>query len=686
MKKIVTLISILFIITSTNLFAQKNVEFDKDNFRSNKEGFKRAYSNFKEGNKFFEDGKYLLALDVYIKANHFNSNNATLNYRIGVSYLQSVQKTKSLEFLKKSYALNRNVDPELDLMLGQSYHLNSQFDKAIEEYKTYRNSLSFNELQKKGVVIDKYIDECNNGKNLIKTPVRAFIDNLGKIVNSSYSDHSPVISADEETMYFTSTRENSVGGKKDVYDQEYDEDIYVTRNRNGKWSNPHNMRDPLNTSKDDATVGLSSDGQQLLTFNGRKNGGDIQIAYLSGVTWSSPKSFSKSINTPYHESSACFSSDASIVYFVCDKPNDNYGGSDIFYSKKSRNDKWGDAINIGPVINTKYDEEGVYMHPDGRTMYFSSKGHNSMGGYDIFKTTMDERGKWSEPVNLGYPINTPDNDLSFVLTGSGKHGYYSSEREGGFGRSDIYMVTFLGPEKPLVQSNEDNLIASIANPITETVVEATVEIKKIRLTIVKGAVKDAITLKPISAQIEIVDNDKNEVVLNYTTNSESGKFLVSLPSGKNYGMTVKATDYLFHSENFNIPKATAYQEFDKDIMLNNIKKDAKIILKNVFFDAGKATLRPTSYAELGRLTKLLNDIPTLRIEISGHTDNTGSLQTNKKLSESRAKSVVDFIIAEGIDKSRLEYKGYAYFQPIATNDTEDGRQKNRRVEFKILSK
>ena len=686
MKKIITLISILFIITSTNLFAQKNVEFDKDNFRSNKEGFKRAYNNFKDGNKYFEDGKYLLALEVYLKANHFNSNNATLNYRIGVCYLKSVQKTKSLNFLKKAYALNRNVDPELDLMLGRSYHLNSQFDKAIEEYKTYRNSLSFNELQKKAAVIDKYIDECKNGKELIKKPVRVFIDNLGKIVNSPYSDHSPVISADEETMYFTSTRENSVGGKKDVYDQEYDEDIYVTRNHNGKWSNPHNMRDPLNTSKDDATVGLSSDGQQLLTFNGRKNGGDIQISYLSGVTWSSPKSFSKAINTPYHESSACFSSDASIVYFVCDKPNDNYGGSDIFYCKKGRNDKWGDAINIGPVINTKYDEEGVYMHPDGRTMYFSSKGHNSMGGFDIFKTTMDEKGNWSEPINIGYPINTPDNDLSFVLAGSGKHGYYSSEREGGFGRSDIYMVTFLGPEKPLVQSNEDNLIASIANPITETVVESTVEIKKIRLTIVKGTVKDAITLKPISAKIEIVDNDKNEVVLNYTTNSESGKFLVSLPSGKNYGMTVKATDYLFHSENFNIPQATAYQEINKDILLNNIKKDAKIILKNVFFDAGKSTLRPTSYAELGRLTKLLNDIPTLRIEISGHTDNTGSLQTNKKLSESRAKSVVDFIVSEGIDKSRLEYKGYAYFQPIATNDTEEGRQENRRVEFKILSK
>lgn len=686
MKKIITLTTIFLIIISTNLLAQKNVEFDKNNFRYNREGFKRARNNLKEGNKYFEDEKYFLALEVYLRANKFNPNNAVLNYRIGVCYLNSVQKTKSLDFLKKSYNINRNVDPMISFMLGRSYHLNSKFDKAIEEYKIYRNSLSFNDLQKQGVTIDKYIEECNNGKELMKSPVRAFIDNLGNIVNSSYSDHSPVISADEETMYFTSTRENSVGGKKDVYDQEYDEDIYVTRNHKGKWSNPHNMRDPLNTSKDDATVGLSSDGQQLLTFNGRKNGGDIQIAYLAGVTWSSPKSLPKSINTSYHESSACFSSDASIIYFVSNKPNDNYGGRDIFYCKKNREGKWGDAINIGPVINTKYDEDGVYMHPDGRTMFFSSKGHNSMGGYDIFKSTMDDRGKWSEPVNLGYPINTPDDDLCFVLSASGKHGYYSSEREGGFGRSDIYMVTFLGPEKPLVQSNEDNLIASIANPVTETVVESTVEIKKIRLTIVKGTVKDAITLKPISAQIEIVDNEKNEIVSNYTTNSESGKYLVSLPSGKNYGMTVKAENYLFHSENFNIPQATTYKEINKDISLNNIKKDAKIILKNVFFDLGKATLRPTSYAELGRLTKLLNDVPTLRIEISGHTDNTGSLQTNKKLSEARAKAVVDFLIAEGIDAGRLEYKGYAYFQPVASNDTKEGRQENRRVEFKILSK
>ncbi len=686
MKKIITLTTIFLIIISTNLLAQKNVEFNKNNFKYNREGFKRAYNNLKDGNKYFEDGKYFLALEVYLRANKFNPNNAILNYRIGVCYLNSVQKTKSLDFLKKAYSINRNVDPKISFMLGRSYHLNSKFDKAIEEYKAYRNSLSFNDLQKQGVTIDKYIEECNNGKELMKSPVRAFIDNLGNIVNSPYSDHSPVISADEETMFFTSTRENSVGGKKDVYDQEYDEDIYVTRNHKGKWSNPHNMRSPLNTSKDDATVGLSSDGQQLLTFNGRKNGGDIQIAYLHGVIWSTPKSLPKSINTPYHESSACFSSDASIIYFVSNKPKDNYGGRDIFYCKKNREGKWGKAKNIGPVINTKYDEDGVFMHPDGRTIFFSSKGHNSMGGYDIFKSTMDDNGKWSEPVNLGYPINTPDDDIGLVLSADGKHGYYSSERAGGFGRSDIYRITFLGPEKPLVQSNEDNLIASIANPVTETVVESTVEIKKIRLTIVKGTVKDAITLKPVAAQIEIVDNDKNQVVSNYSTNSESGKYLVSLPSGKNYGMTVKADNYLFHSENFDIPQATAYQEIDKDILLNNIKKDAKIILKNVFFDAGKATLRPTSYAELGRLTKLLNDIPTLRIEISGHTDNTGSLQTNKKLSEARAKSVVDFLITEGIDAGRLEYKGYAYFQPIASNDTKEGRQKNRRVEFKVLSK
>jgi outer membrane protein OmpA-like peptidoglycan-associated protein len=233
-------------------------------------------------------------------------------------------------------------------------------------------------------------------------------------------------------------------------------------------------------------------------------------------------------------------------------------------------------------------------------------------------------------------------------------------------------------------SNEDNLIAVRVNPVSNVVMEESVELKTIRLTIVKGFVKDATSGTPVSAQIDIVDNEKNEVIFTSKTNSLTGKFLVSLPSGKNYGLIVNANEYLFHSENFDIPQATEYQEVEKDITLNSMKKDVKIVLKNVFFETGSANLKPTSYAELGRLTQLLNENPTLKIEISGHTDNIGSKTANFKLSEERAQAVVEFLKTEGTSSDRLTFKGYAFDQPIADNGTEDGRSLNRRVEFKVM--
>jgi outer membrane protein OmpA-like peptidoglycan-associated protein len=274
----------------------------------------------------------------------------------------------------------------------------------------------------------------------------------------------------------------------------------------------------------------------------------------------------------------------------------------------------------------------------------------------------------------------------FVLSASGRRGYYSSFRADGQGEKDIYTITFLGPEKPLQLNNEDNLIASLVAPVKTTVIEPKVEVAKAKTTILKGTITDAITQKPIEADIELIDNVKNQTLAVFKSNAATGKYLVSLPSGKNYGIAVKAEGYLFHSENFDLPDTADYNEVVKDIQLKNVAVGSKIVLRNIFFDFGKYTLRPESTNELERLIKLLNDIPSMRIEISGHTDNRGSAELNQKLSENRAKAVVDYLVAKGINPSRLEYKGYGKDQPIATNDTEAGRQENRRTEFKILSR
>lgn len=671
----------LTIICSTSAFCQ-DIPFDKTYFPTQKDAFKQANMNFKDGESYYSKGYYYEALQYYLEAQRFNPNYSTLNYRIGVCYMNLPMKFKSLDYFEKAYQLRRDVADDIHFMLARGYHLNSQFDKAIGEYKAHLALLSPVEAPEMKPKLEKYIAECEVGKSLVEDPARCFVDNAGSVINSRDNDHSPLISADESMMIFTSTRNN--GRPANMFDGQCDEDIYVTYNTAKNWGVPTPIGEPINTSFDDATVGLFPDGQQLLIYNGRKGNGDIEVCRLNGTKWEYPKAMPKPINSDSRETSACFSPDGRRIYFVSDRPG-GYGGSDIYVCTRTVKDKWGEAVNLGPVVNSQYDEEAVFMHPDGRTLYFSSKGHNTMGGYDIFMTRMDDNGNWSEPVNMGYPINSPDNDLCFVISANGRHGYCSSVRPEGSGGLDIYRVTFLGPEKPYTLSGEDNLISARSQPVSDMVMEASVELVTIRLTIVKGTVRDAVSNEPVSANIDIIDNEKNEVIFTSQTNSATGKFLVSLPSGKNYGLAVKADNYLFHSENFDIPGATEYQEIEKDIALNNIKKDVKIILKNVFFETGSANLKPTSYAELGRLIKLMGDFPAMRIEISGHTDNQGSKATNQRLSEARAKAVVDFMVSEGIDASRLEYKGYAFDQPVADNSTKEGRAMNRRVEFKVLS-
>jgi outer membrane protein OmpA-like peptidoglycan-associated protein len=310
-----------------------------------------------------------------------------------------------------------------------------------------------------------------------------------------------------------------------------------------------------------------------------------------------------------------------------------------------------------------------------------------MGGYDVFKSVFDEQTQtWSEPHNIGYPINTTDDDVFFSVSASGKHAYYSSIRPGGYGEKDVYRITFLGEEKRMLTATEDNLIASLSESIKEDVSAQKLEVQEAQLTLLKGVILDDKTNKPISATIEIIDNAKNEVIASFKSNSVTGKYLVSMPAGKNYGISVHKEDYLFHSENFDLPKTAEFQEVTKDIKLKNIAVGNSIVLKNIFFDFNKSTLRNESENEIQQLTKLLTDVPTMKIEISGHTDNRGSDEYNKNLSNQRAKAVYNRLIEKGIDASRLTFIGYGEEKPISTNETEEGRQLNRRTEFKVLAK
>lgn len=686
MKNITKIFSVVVLLLAATLAFGQNKEFNKKDCPDVK-GLKEALKNIDAGDAYVEIEDYKTALTNYLKAQAFNPNNADLNYKVGKCYWMQKQPAECIPYFTKAVELDPVGAGHVYGVLGMAYQSTYQFDEAISAYQKARARLTPEEKKTNGNELAERIDQCNVGKKLVADSVRVFIDNMGSSINSKYTDYAPIISADQSMLIFTSTRENKYN-KKPYDDGEYDENLWISYRNGSAWSPAADLGEPINTKENDATIGLSADGQKLFVFYG-KDGGDIKYSEKKGDQWTKPDFFD-AINSSAHENSACFSYDGKTVYFSSnnDQRTQNYGEHDIFKCTMNEKGKWGKPENLGPIVNTDKDEIGVYMHPDGRTLYFASNGHQTMGGYDIFYTTLQDDGTWSEPVNIGYPINTPGDENFLVVDASGMHAYYSSERAGGFGGLDVYMITFLGPEKKLNMTTENNLIAAIANPIQqEVVMEKSVEIKTARLTVVKGIVSDAFAspTKYLDAQIEIVDNGTGQILFTNNSNSTNGKFLIPLPSGKNYGIAVKKDGYLFHSENFDVPQTTDYQEINLDIKLMPVAKDAKIVLRNVFFDTDKATLKSMSYIELDKLVEIMTNNPKMKIEIGGHTDNVGSKTYNQKLSQSRAEAVVNYLVSKNISSDRLSSKGYAFDEPIATNDTPEGRAQNRRVEFKIIS-
>lgn len=484
------------------------------------------------------------------------------------------------------------------------------------------------------------------------------IKNVGQQINTSYDEYAPVIMADGSMMIFTSRRPFSE--KEIKKGKEGKENVYTSEFKKNKWQLSLALPEAINQpERFNSAIAVSNDGQHLLLYRDDINGnGDIWESFLKGTEWSEPTKMPEPINSPKHESSASISPDGNTIYFVSERDG-GIGGRDIWYSTKDKSGTWGTAKNIGSDINSKQNEEGVFIHPDGKTLFFSSNGQGGIGQYDILKSVF-ENGKWSKPVNLGAPINTPDNDVFFVMLANGKTAYYSSiAQKENFGKKDIYEITFT-PKKIKKQKGPS-------------------------LTLLKGVVSDSISGKPIEAKIEISDNTKNERVSEISSNAASGNYLVSLPAGKNYNITVNAKGYLFFSTNVSIPDTAAYQEIIKNIKLNKIAVGNRVVLNNIFFDYDKTSLRTESFIELTNLLNLLQTNPKLKIEVSGHTDNKGSASYNKNLSEGRAQAVVSYLISNGIEVDRLRFAGYGFQFPIATNDTDDGRQLNRRVEFKVMS-
>lgn len=686
--KISTILTAVITVVSFTLSAQ-NVEFKSSNFKDDKEGLKKAEDAIKKGDEYFEIANeaifavkspginYDLAREQYQIAQDFNPNNAHLNFKIGVCYANSAYSEKCISYLYKANELDPECDPFLKFYYGFALQLDEKFPEAIKAYE------AFNDAYKKADEFSKFVvkrkKECKAAQGAKSSPVRVWVDNVSDL-NTEYNDYAPAVSTDGAEIIFTSNRPNAhtpnaVGG--------YDDDLYSSTKSDGKWSPAKSLKGGVNTEADEVSNNLSYDGTKMLIHRVNEGQTDIYESELHGLNWSAPEKLPYQISSDRsNEVFAAYSDDGWSIFFNRDNDSRSNGFEIMESSMQSKIQRNYMAAQMISTVNSKFNEGPIYITLDGDKMYLASQGGDGFGGYDIF-VSKRTNGSWGEPQNLGYPINTPYDDFYFSASANGKFAYICSNRAGGKGGYDIYKVTFWGPEKTPQMETEDYLLASIVNPIKDNAIEATVEVKEKSFTVFKGVTIDAITKKPVEASIEITDNGTGKVIETFTTNSATGKFLITLASGKNYGIAVKADGYLFHSENFDIPNGSADNLVNKVIELKNIKVGSKIALRNIFFDTGKSVLRPESNAELDRLVQLLKDVPSLKIEISGHTDNTGSASLNEQLSQDRADAVVTYLKSKGIAANRLTSEGYGSRQPIADNNTSDGRQQNRRTEFEI---
>jgi outer membrane protein OmpA-like peptidoglycan-associated protein/tetratricopeptide (TPR) repeat protein len=570
---------------------------------------------------------------------------------------------------------------------GKAFMEIERYPEALQAFKDARSATKKKEEPKNWDVMDYMVGratlEVQNEpirKQLMANPLPIEIENMGPNINTPQGDYNSTITADESTFLITSTREGSFGNY--IADaKEWPEDFWIAeKDSAGNWKKAVNLGAPINTGSNEGGPSITADGQTIYFFmSGPKGDGNIYMSTITGKNWSPPQEVEKICSDKW-DAQVSISADGNKIFFCSDRDG---GNVDIYYANRKRNGNWKRPRKLPDMINTKYSEAKPFIHPDGKTLYFSSEGLGGVGGFDVYKTVLDEKtDKWSKPVNVGYPINTRQDEVGFFVTASGTKAYITSNRDGGYGMNDMYVIYLTGKPKP-VEVKKDSVNAEVVEVIKEKAPEA---VAATAVTTVVGIVSDEETGEPLGSDIVMDNLTEKESIQDLQSNSSSGKYVVVVPAGNNYAISVSKKGYLFHSENFNIPADANSAIIHKDIKLKKIKVGSSIVLNNIFFETGSAVLSPESELEAQRIIDFMKDQKSVKIEISGHTDNVGSNDANKTLSNNRAKAVVDYLTAKGVDASRLTYKGFGETMPIADNKTEEGRKKNRRTEFKITEK
>lgn len=506
----------------------------------------------RRGEGLFKVNNYDRALEQLQKAIELGANDPMVHYMTGVSYIKqsnSSQQIKSVSHFEKAVG-TANVPKDVYYYIGEAYHKNLQLEKAINNLDKYRSGLSANdkeELKK----VDELLKQCNNAVVLMSNKKDIDIVRMAPPINSEFTEYNPVVSADQSIMAFTSLRPDKRTGRAM-------EEIYITTSSaTGNWTEPRKI--DIKTQYNVGTAGISPDGQQMIIFIGGDRGsGNLYSMNREGQGWGSPSSMGNSINSNYLETTASITPDGKRIYFASNRPG-GYGGLDIYVSEKKADGTWSAPQNMGPAINTPYDEDAPFIHPDQKTLFFTSNGHNTIGGRDIFKSVL-VGGKWQEPENMGYPINTPLDDNYFTLTADGSKGFFSSDRPGGYGGQDIY--TFDMPE----------------------------QYSNIPLTMIKGRILTGENEEVVPTKIKVVDNENNtKVDYVYNPDPVTGNYLVILPPGKNYDLIIESEGYLPYTLNINIPNQTSFYELYQKVVLKLIKQFDVIVgqeveVSNAFYD------------------------------------------------------------------------------------------------------
>jgi len=529
---------------------------------------------------YFQEGSYLLlennllrAQDNFEIAYKIDSSSANINYMLGICYLSSaLQKSKAeyhlakaIKNISKTYRTD-NADekaaPPLSLFYySQALHINYKFDEAMaqsEEFKKYIDPKD-KEWQK---MMEKQRMASVIAKTMVANPINVQITNMGEDINSQYPEYSAVLSADERMIIYTTRRPNTTGGQKTDDDRYYEDIVVSYKDDNDRWSKPVSLSSNINTPGHEASVNLSPDGQTLIVFKNDINSttpegdGNIYYSTFDGKDWSPLKDFGSNVNTPYWEDHACLSTDGNVLFFSSERPG-GYGGKDIYRCIKLPNGKWSKALNMGPVINTEYDEDGAFIHPDGQTFFFASNGPKTMGGYDIMFATLNDENKFSNVTNIGYPINTTDDDLFYVTSPDGKRGYCSSAKEGGYGEKDIYKITLAETKETFLALFKGQLIPAEGETL------------------------------PDNLTILVTDKQTNEIIGTYRPKVVNGTFTTILPPGREYNFSYQTENgEEFYNEDVFVNNDLAYQEIRREVSLEPVKLVGKVKVKqkNIFLN------------------------------------------------------------------------------------------------------